>query len=685
MEGLVIYPWKTLNIKKFEKRLDAMLRRQRSRIAALLRRDPPYTWENLVAPLDDLADELHKLRLPYDLMADTMTPRDQTIRAATRNVYRRCMRKLYLYGSELLQNQELYAAYKSIAEGEEWSRLNAEQQSSIRNTIAGAFLTGVELPPREKKLFKQVSAELSALEEKFGCNLADATSAWSRLVTDVSMLDGLLDYQLKLAQEAAQAAGHEGYLFSFRDSTHALVMANAKNRNLRREFYEAATTLASNQGPNAGKFDNGPIIKKIRALRHKKAKLLGFSNYAELALQRKMVRSTTEVMDFLGALALKAKKTAAREYKVLAAYAKKHDGVKKLQVWDIQYYLERVKQEKFAISEDKLTDYFPVNHVLKGMFSVATRLYGITFKKRRRLKLWHPDVKLYNVFSREGKLIGGLYLDLFERPGEKSGGQWMEMAVARRELKDGSIQLPIAYIISDFTPQLKGVISLLPFELVTNLFHEFGHSLHLLLTEARVAGVSGMKGIPEDGYELPSQFMEFLCCEREVINLISKHHETGRKLSIKLFQKMRASQKFGMGISFLDQLELSLLDFRLHLEYTPSRVRSAYALHREVNSALQPLPLPRWVRQAESFEHCFSNLGGYDSGYYGYLWSNVLAADAYAMFIKSNGRIDWSVGEKFRHEVLSRGGSRPFMDSFIAFRGRAPSVESLLRWYGFIK
>lgn len=682
MKDLVLYSWKDVSVSLVERELDALLARQRARIAARLRRGPPYTWENFVAILDDVADELHKLQAPINHLNAVMTSQDPRLRENARKIYNRCVEKITDFNNELMQDAHILRAYKYIADGRRYRFLTEEQQTVVDSSIIAARLSGAELPLKGRRRYRKIETRIARLQEKFTNNLKDATGAWEKLVARRTMLDGIPEAAISLARSAARERSLRGYLFSLGDATFHTIMEYAKNRDLRAEFFNAWMARASKSDPRAKKLDNAHVMDEILALRHEKAKLLGFSNYAEVSLEYKMAETPEKILDFLNTLGRKARRAAIREFNILAEYAKNHDGIEELKSWDINYYLRLVRAEKQDISQEELRKYFPHTKVLAGMFEVARLLYGITIRERKKVGLWHPDAKFFDVFSPEGNLLGGIYVDLFERPGEKNGGAWMDTAVIRRELFDESIQLPVGHLVCNFSRGEKNQPSFLTMPEIETLFHEFGHNLHLVLTEARAVDVSGILGVQDDGVELPSQFMEILCWQREVLELISCHFETGKKLPYETFKKIRAARKFGYGLYITWMVTRSLYDFRLHMEYDSVKRDFVHELYRELQNDPRPIFFSEYPWAPELFTHTFEY--GYEAGYYGYLWAEVLAADTHAMFVK-NGKVDWSVGKRFQRQVLSRGGTRGLMKCFVAFRGRKPTIDALLRWCGFAK
>ncbi len=454
-------------------------------------------------------------------------------------------------------------------------------------------------------------------------------------------------------------------------------MSYADNRELRRELYEAYATRASDQGPHAGQWDNTEAMEQILALRHEQAQLLGFANYAERSLARKMARSTGEVMHFLTDLARRSRPQAQRELDALKSFARERHGMSELEAWDIGYYAEKLRQERYDISQEMLKPYFPETRVVPGMFAVVERLYGITITQVDGIDTWHPDVRFYEIRDHDGRLRGQFYLDLYARP-KKRGGAWMDDC-ASRFFTDSIGQIPVAYLTCNFSPPVDGEPALFTHDEVETLFHEFGHGLHHLLTCIDYPAVAGISGVAWDAVELPSQFMENWCWEKEALDLISGHVQTGEPIPDALYRRMKEAKHFQSAMMMVRQLEFSLFDFRIHLEYDPSKGGRIYDILDQVREQVAVVRPPAWNRFPHGFSHIFA--GGYAAGYYSYKWAEVLSADAFSLF-EERGIFDTEAGRAFLHEILEQGGSKDAMELFVAFRGREPEIEPLLRHSG---
>jgi oligopeptidase A len=628
-----------------------------------------FDYAHLVQALDQEDDRLGKAFGP----AGHLNAVAQN--EALRNAYNSCLPLLSEYGTEVGQNAALCAAYQALRDSEQWSTLNEAQQKDIDNTLRDFRLSGVDLPEEKKAQYMANSKRLSELTSQFSDNALDATQAWSKHITDESELDGLPDNAKAGAADRAKADEKDGWLLTLDAPVFIAVMSHCKNAELRKEMYTAWTTKASDQGPQAGQFDNAAIMDEILALRHKQAQLLGFANYAEESLATKMARDVNEVVQFLEDLARRAKPQAEQELAELKAFAAEQ-GAGDLNPWDIGFWSERLREARYDISEEELRPWFPADTVINGMFSVVGKLFGIQFKQRKDVDAWHDDVRFYELVDDDGSVRAAFYLDMYARTG-KRGGAWMDDARIRRRQPDGSLQTPVAYLTCNFAPPAGGKPGLLTHDEVVTLFHEFGHGLHHMLTEQDVSGISGINGVAWDAVELPSQFLENWCWTEEGIALISGHYQTGEPLPKEKLEKMLAAKNFQGAMQMVRQIEFSLFDMRIHAEYQPGL--NIYQVLNEVREQVAVIQPPAFNRFPNSFGHIFA--GGYAAGYYSYKWAEVLSADAYSRF-EEEGEFNEETGRAFRTEILAKGGSREPMELFKAFRGREPSVEPLLRHCG---
>ena len=667
MDGLP--PFSKIRPEHVEPAIDFLLADNRRRIESLLDRLEAPTWDALVAPIEEWEDRLSRAWSPVAHLNAVMN------NEALRSAYNACLPKLSDYATEMGQNERLFRAYQAVAESA--STLDEGQRKVLENALRDFHLSGIDLPPEQKARFKVISQELSQLTSKFEENLLDATNAWSKQVTDESELAGLPPSAKDLARQTAEQRDLQGWLLTLEFPSYYPVLAYADDRALRRELYEAYHTRASERGPHAGQFDNTAAMERILALRHELAQLLGFANYAERSLAKKMARSTADVVAFLEDLARRSRPQAEREMAELTAFARERDGLEALEAWDVAYYSEKLREQRYDFSQEEVRPYFPATRVVPGLFAVAERLFGVTIREVGGVDVWHPDVRFYEIRDPAGELRGQFYLDLYARP-KKRGGAWMDDC--RGRLRHGDrLQTPVAYLTCNFTPPVGGKPSLLTHDEVETLFHEFGHGLHHMLTRVDYPPVAGINGVAWDAVELPSQFLENWCWEREALDLIAGHFETGAPIPDDLYGRMKAAKNFQSAMQMVRQLEFALFDFRLHLGYDPARGGRIYETLDAVRGAVAVVRYPEFNRMPHGFSHIFA--GGYAAGYYSYKWAEVLSADAFSLF-EERGVFDPDTGRSFRENILERGGSRDAMDLFVAFRGREPRIDALLRHSG---
>jgi len=648
--------------------VQTLLARGRGLVAEVLDAAEEPTWESVVQPMGEIDDRISRAWSPVaHLNAVADNPR-------LREAHNAALPLLSEYATEMGQNDGLYHSYKRIADT---TGLSPSQQKVLANAMRDFRLAGVDLAPGKKARFKELSKRLAELQSTFAENVLDATQGWKKQLRHVKQLAGLPASAVALAADAARREGLEGWLLTLEFPSYHPVMSYADDESLRRELYEANSTRASDQGPNAHTWDNSQIIEEIMALRHERAQLLGFGSYAELSLARKMAPGTEEVLEFLGDLARRARPLAEKELRELEAFAARQLGGKTLQAWDIPYYSEKLRKVKHDISQEDLRPYFPVNRVLDGMFQVVHRLYGLDIEPVEGIDTWHPDVLFFQIRDADSELRGRFYLDLYARP-HKRGGAWMDECRVRMRTS-GGVQTPVAYLTCNFTPPVGDQPSQLTHDEVTTLFHEFGHGLHHLLTRVDYPSISGINGVAWDAVELPSQFLENWCWEEQALDMISGHVETGKPIPAELFARLKDARTFQSGMQMLRQIEFALFDFRLHLEYDPNRGANVNELLDAVRAEVAVLIPPKFNRFAHAFSHIFG--GGYAAGYYSYKWAEVLSSDAYSKF-EENGIFHRKTGEEFLHCILEKGGSRDAMALFVDFRGREPRIDALLRHSG---
>ncbi len=643
----------------------------RATIDEVLKQDS-YTWENFVAPLDEADDKLTRLWSPVSHMHSVVNSE------ALRKAYDECLPLISEYSTYVGQHQGLYEATKSIAESDKFASLSVAQQKAINNSLRDFKLSGIALSEDKQQRYGEIVARMSELAAKFGNNVMDATLAWQKHITDESELAGLPESALALAKHTAQSKELEGWLFTLDFPSYLPVMTYADNRELRKETYVAFATKASDQGPNAGEFDNSAIMAESLALRHELANLLDFNNFAEKSLATKMAESPTQVFEFLNDLAFKSKPQAEKEVAELTDYAKQQHGIDALEAWDYAYYSEKLKQEKYAISDEILRPYFPENKVLSGLFETVQRLFGITVKEVENIDTWHPDVRFFDIFDQQGTKRGSFYLDLYARE-HKRGGAWMDDCIGRKRRANGQLQLPVAYLVCNFNKPVDDKPALFTHNEVTTLFHEFGHGIHHMLTQVEVSAVSGINGVAWDAVELPSQFLENWCYEEEALAFISGHYESGDPLPKELLDKLLAAKNYQSAMMMLRQLEFSLFDFHIHADYEPAQGDQIQSILNAVRARVAVVKAPEFNRFQHGFSHIFA--GGYSAGYYSYKWAEVLSADAFSRF-EEEGIFNAITGQDFLNQILEMGGSQEPMALFVAFRGREPNVDALLRHSG---
>ncbi len=658
----------SLVVARIQPDLEALLKRNRERIDTLLAQVKEPTWQNFMQPQQDWADELHQLWSPVAHL--NAVANNDELRAA----YNACLPLLSEYSTELGQNQALCALYQKLHDSQSFTELSQAQQQAVRHALRDFRLGGVDLPAAKKARFGEIKKRLSALSTKFSENVLDSTNAWHKNLSDAQALAGVPESALALFAQQAQQAGQQGWRLTLDFPSYQPIMSYCENRELREEMYRAYVTRASELS-NDGRFDNSAILAEILALRHELAQLLGFDTYAERSLATKMAQNPQEVLDFLYDLAAKAKPQAEREYQELQDFAKEQ-GASTLEPWDVSFYSEKLKQARYAVSQEDLRPYFPMDKALAGMFEVVRRLYGIDIVEQHDFDRYHPDLRLFQV-QRAGTPIAAFYLDPYARA-KKRGGAWMDDCQVRRRSATG-LQLPVAYLVCNFSPAVGDTPALLTHDELTTLFHEFGHGLHHMLTEVDVPEVSGINGVAWDAVELPSQFMENWCYEPEALAFISGHYQSGAPLPQDLLDKLLAAKNFQSALFTVRQLEFALFDFRLHQEYQAQPPLSAQQVLDEVRAQVCVVPVASFNRFQHGFSHIFA--GGYAAGYYSYKWAEVLSADAFSRF-EEEGIFNPETGASFLREILSQGGSAEAAKLFFNFRGRAPAVEPLLRHCG---
>lgn len=652
------------NVETFPKRLESLLKTNLEKIETILLEAPPYTWETLIEPLNDLDDALAQFWAPFSHMHAVINS------PPLRESYKACLPLLSAYEANISQNTTLYFAVKSLIP----KNLNATQQKIIEDMVRDFELSGVALSEKDKKRFETIEARLSELSNQYENNVLDATDAYSLHIVDSKRLDGLPEHTIHAAKALAEQKKVSGWMLNLEFPCYLAIITHAKDRQLRQSIYEAYSTRASELGPNASQFDNSKIMDEILALRHEEAQLLGFESYAHLSLATKMAKNPEQVLGFLEDLRTRCFHQASEEFQNLQKFAAIECGITSLEPWDVSFVSEKMRQLHFNISQETLRPYFPLNKVMEGLQAIIKRLFGITMQPMDA-ETWHESVQCYQLLDETQTLRGYIYVDLFARP-KKRGGAWMDSLQNRRKLKD-STQLPIATLTCNFAKTQDN--ALLSHDEVVTLFHETGHCIHHVLTQVDYLGASGMHGVEWDAVELPSQFLENWCWEYEALKELTAHVETKKPLEPELFDKLTNTKNFLSAMAMLRQLEFSLFDFRMHLEYQGQQPAYIQNILNDVRKNCTVVPIAPYNRTQNSFSHIFA--GGYAAGYYSYKWAEVLSSDAFARF-EEEGIFNEKTGRDFLHCILEVGGSVKAAAAYQAFRGREAHTDALLRHNG---
>lgn len=637
------------------------------KLKCLLNNPAAKTFSSLIVPLEEMSHELSRVWSPVSHLQSVLED------PQWREAYNTSLPLMTEHATELSHNKQLQQAYQQIADTMAEDATDA-MRMLVKQELRDFKLAGVALPDVEKARYKELMQELATMQAKFDQNVQDATDAWHFHATSQAQVAGLPQQVVDRARQEAAELDQDGWWLKLDYPTYHAVVTHGDDRNLRASFYRAWSTRASDEGGNE-QWDNSEIIEKILALRHEAALLVGFKNYAEYSLATKMAAGVGEVLDFLTELAGRTRAAAQKELDSIQEFA---DAP--LEAWDVTYYLEKLKQKKFSIFDDELRKYFPATVVQAGLFDLVKKLYGIIVTARSGICAWHESVCYYEVRDKEGQLLGSFYTDLYTRKG-KRGGAWMDECVIRKNLT-GDTTPPVGYLVCNFSPLDAQGVSLLTHNDVLTLFHEFGHMLHHLLTQVDFPSIAGINGVPWDAVELPSQFMENFAWHHEVLEQCSAHYRSGASLPREIFDRLHRSRYFGEALAMLRQIEFALFDFRMHVNYDPAEGGQTLAVLEEVRKEIALINYPEYNRLPHSFAHVFA--GGYAAGYYSYKWAEVLAADAFSAFEES-GIFDKATAARFRMEILEVGGSRDIMEAYVAFRGRKPTLDALLRQSGISK
>ena len=648
--------------------LTSVLKEGKDKIEQLCSIEEP-TWFNFAAELENIEERISRVWSPISHL-NSVQDSDEL-----RTAYEQGIVLLTEYHSSVGQNSALHEGYKSIKTRNDFNELSTAQQKIITNTLLDFQLSGAELNTEDKAKFTELSLSLAELSNQFSRNLLDATQAWSLLVTNQSLLNGMPDSNLEIAKQLASDNGQEGWLLNLQIPSYLAVMQHVESSLLREQVYRAYSQRASELSDD-GQFDNSDLIDKILDCRKQQANLLGFANHAALSLKKKMAESSQEVINFLTELAEHAKPIAKQELADLRKFAKQEYDIDQLEPWDINFYSERLREQQYAFSDEQVKQYFSAPQVFDGMFEIVKRLFDITISKNTQLNIWHKDVSCYDVYqNNDGELIGQFYADIYVRK-NKRGGAWMDTCIHRRQL-DNNLQIPVAFLTCNFTPPIGEAAALLTHDEVETLFHEFGHTLHHLLTKVDEMGVAGINGVAWDAVELPSQFLENWCWQKQSLSLLAKHYASGEVIPSDLLAKMHDARNFQSGMQTLRQVEFALFDMLIHSDTN----KSVQETLDDVRINVAVLTPPNYNRFQNSFSHVFS--GGYAAGYYSYKWAEVLSADAFSRF-EEEGIFNAQTGSDFLQTILQNGGQKDADQLFIDFRGRKPKIEPLLKQTGIL-
>lgn len=672
MHGKLELPaFASIDLDTVEAQLDLLIEQSNNKIARLEELSEPG-WNNFIYELDLITDEVQRFFSPIRHLNSVMN------NEKIRQVYNTCLPKLSAWHTDLGQNRILFDNTVSLSESPEMTTLDVGQQKSINDSLRDFRLGGVALEGEQKKRFKEIALELSNLGTKFQENILDATKAWDKLIAEKSDLAGFPQSSLDLAEQAASAIDKKGYRLTLDFPSYHSVMTFADDRALRKEVYTAYLTRASHNGPDPkAERDNAALIEKIVELRIEKAKLLEFDHYADYSVATKMVKDPQQVIDFIDELAKKAKPAALADYRQLAEFAASEHNIEKIEPWDLSYYSNKLKKALFDFSEEDLKPYFPASLAVSGLFKVTGKLFGLEITEIVDGEVWHEDVRLFQIKDKQGHLRGAFYMDNYARE-DKRGGAWMDVCVGRMK-KQQDTQLPVAYLTCNLTPPVGNEPALLTHNEVTTLFHEFGHGLHHMLTMVDHSTVAGISGVEWDAVELPSQFLENWCWERESLDMICGHYKTGEKLPQELLDKARAAKNFQSGMATVRQLEFALFDMRVHMSSEAPTANQVNDILNSVREKVAVYDIPEFVRFQNGFSHIFA--GGYAAGYFSYKWAEVLSSDAFARF-EEEGIFNQQTGEDFLQCILEKGGTQKALELFVDFRGREPKIDALLKHTG---
>ena len=671
LESYRLPPFSRIKPEFVQPAIETLIEQNRASVNRLTQQDE-IDWDNLVKPLALMDDHLSRVWSPVRHLNSVKSSE------ALRDAYNLCLPLLSEYATEISQNRALYEGYRTIAESDAYQSFDHVRQKVISDALRDFRLGGVELEGEDRARYQQLQKDLSELQSSFENNLLDSTQAWQYLTEDERELDGLPDYALAMLRQLAEQKELPGYRITLDMPCYLAVITYARNRELRRSIYEAYVTRASEYGITDKKWDNAANIVEIVAKRQEKANILGFDDYADYSLETKMAQSVEQVVEFLLDLAERSRHAALAEVAERQAFAESLGFEGELEAWDYAYYSEKLKQNRYRISDEDLKPYFSDRQVIDGLFQLVARLYGVSIETvTEAVDRWDDAVGFYRISDSQGQVIGQFYLDLYARE-HKRGGAWMDECVNRHDI-DGDTQIPVAYLTCNLTPPIGDEPALFTHDEVITLFHEFGHGLHHMLTRIDLPEVAGINGVEWDAVELPSQFMENFCWQKDALQMFARHYQTGEALPDELFERMVAAKNFQSALQMLRQIEFALFDLRLHQRTDVSSADQIQTILDQVRDQVSVVATPAFNRFQNGFSHIFA--GGYAAGYYSYKWAEVLSADAFAAF-EEKGLFNPETGQRFLHCILEQGGSRPALESFRCFRGREPEIDALLRHSG---
>ena len=662
----------SIDPKHIESKLSSLLTQQREQISTLLSDLCEPTWDTLMAPLEKLSAELHNFWSPISHLHNVKDSED------LRSAYLACLPLLSEFSTWLGHHHGLFKALQQLKASTHFHDLDTAQQTIINNELRDFKLAGIDLSATDKERYATIASELSTLSTQFEANLLDTTDTWQHLVTDRQQLDGLPERFITASEKKATDSGKTGWLLTLDAPSYLTVMQHAKDASLRERLYQAYCTRASDQGPHNPDKDNSSIMHNIMTLNLELSQLLGFNNTAEYSLATKMINHSDEVLEFIDELLKASQPQAQKEFKTLQQYAQSELKLDKLNAWDIAYASEQYRHQYYDLSDEMLRPYFPASQVIQGLLTIAERLFHLKISECDAFDTWHDDVQCYMVTDQSGNLISHFYLDLYSR-NNKRGGAWMDDCRNRYLSDKNTLEHPVTFITCNFMPPTDDAPALLSHDDVVTLFHEFGHATQHMLTQVNYLGASGITGIPWDAVEVASQFLENYAWQEDCLQLLSKHYQTGESLPAELFAKMQRAKHFQSAMGMIRQLEFSLFDFRLHIEFNPEQPDAIQACLDSVRSRTSLYPLPKYNRFQHGFSHIFA--GGYSAGYYSYKWAEVMAADIFSLF-ENHGHFDPTTAQRYKDTFLALGGSLPPLDVFIKMCGRKPSTAALLNQTG---